>query len=99
MKATTSSGRIKLSKEDGQGLRRLTEEVRGRLCEIVLILSHSGGKPLVQDGSIQFGSSKRPVLAMDGPGDWMEIVVGKDGEDACYGVFGGEPFYENPCGS
>jgi hypothetical protein len=31
--------------------------------------------------------------------DWLEIVEGKDGEEACYGVIGGEAFYENPCGS
>lgn len=99
MTTKAQSGRIKPSKEDGERLRRLSEEVRGRLCEIALILTHSGGRPLPHDGSLQFGSSKRPVPAMGGSGDWMEIVVGKDGEEACYGVFNGEPFYENPCGS
>jgi hypothetical protein len=97
-KKIAKSGRVKLSKEDGQRLRRLSEEIRSRLFEIALILTHSGGKP--QDGNtICFGSSKHPVPAAGGPGDWMEITVGKDGEEACYGVIGGEPFYESPCGS
>jgi hypothetical protein len=99
MNARPLSTKVKLSSEDGQRLRRLSEEIRGRLCEIALILSRSGGKPLPPDGSIQFGSAKRPVPAMGGPGDWMEITVGKDGEEACYGVINGEPFYESPCGS
>jgi acyl-CoA reductase-like NAD-dependent aldehyde dehydrogenase len=99
MNAKAHAAKVKLSPDDGQRLRRLSEEIRGRLCEIALILTRSGGKPLAQDGSIQFGSAKRPVPAMGGPGDWMEITVGKDGEEACYGVIGGEPFYESPCGS
>jgi len=98
MSDATPAARVKLSDEDGHRLRRLSEEVRGRLAEIALILTHSGGKPLPIDGSIQFGSAKRPMPAMRASGDWMEITVGKDFEEACYGVIGGEPFYESPCG-
>lgn len=98
MNAATPATKVNLSDEDGQRLRRLSEEVRGRLAEIALILTHSGGKALPTDGSIQFGSANRPMPAMAASGDWMEITVGKDGEEACYGVFGGEPFYESPCG-
>jgi hypothetical protein len=97
--SATPVTRVTLSKEDGHRLRRLSEEIRGRLAEIALILTHSGGKPLPTDGSIQFGSAGRPMPAMSDSGDWMEITMGKDGEEACYGVFDGEPFYENPCGS
>lgn len=98
MKKKARSGRVELGSEDAQRLRRLSEEIRSRLFEIALVLSRSGGRPLPQDGSIKFGSSKRPVPVMGGQ-DCLEIVEGKDGGEACYGVIGGEAFYENPCGS
>ena len=97
MKKKAKSGRGKLSSEDAYRLRRLSEETRSRLLEIALILAHAGAKAVPPDGSISFDSGRRPVPRAGGPGDRMEIVEGKDGEETCYGVIGGEEFYESPC--
>jgi len=99
MKKKAKSARGKLGSEDAYRLRRLSEEARSRLLEIALILAHAGAKAVPPDGSIRLDSVRLPVPTAGGPGDWMEIVEGKDGEETCYGVIGGEPFYESPCTS
>jgi hypothetical protein len=89
------------SSEDTYRLRRLSEEVRGRLFEIALILSRTTANVAIpKDGVVKF----MPRQANPGAagGDWVEVIVTDDGHgnpvEACYGEIGGQAFAESPCG-
>lgn len=88
-----------ISFDDIQRLARLSEEVRGRLAEISMILSRATGDPNVEKGTIRGFTPKgvKSKKASNRSGDWMEIMD-VDGVEACYGVINGKPFAESPCG-
>ncbi|KQY21680.1 MULTISPECIES: hypothetical protein [Rhizobium/Agrobacterium group] len=85
--------------DDIQRLARLSEEVRGRLAEISMILSRATGEASVEKGQILKFTPKgvRNKTTSNRSGDWMEIID-VDGVEACYGVIDGKPFAESPCG-
>jgi hypothetical protein len=87
--------RYKLQAEDADRMRRLSEEVRGRLLEMALITSRTVGLELGSSAVVKFVPHKRTKLVAGG--DWMEIVD-VDGVEACYGVIDGQAFAESPCG-
>jgi hypothetical protein len=88
-----------ISIDDVNRLRRLSEEVRGRLVEISLIIAHNTALPLKDTANIQFKPPKVSNRVRDaGGGDWVEIGE-VDGFEYCYGVIGGKPFAESPCGA
>jgi hypothetical protein len=86
--------------EDIQRLRRLSEEVRSRVFEINLIMTHIAQMPHRhgQAAYIRPGDPKKKTQDA-GAGDWMEIIVAPDGTDCCYGEIGGKAFAECPCGA
>jgi hypothetical protein len=97
----TKSGYVGPSSEDAYRLRRLSEEVRGRLFEIALILSRTTANVAIpKDGVVKF--IPRQASGDAGAGDWIDIIVTDDGHgnpvEACYGVSGGVAFAESPCG-
>jgi hypothetical protein len=85
--------------EDVNRLRRLSEEIRGRLVEVALIVAHNNALALKDTTNIKFTPPKVLNKVRDASGgDWIEIgeVVGNE---YCYGVIGGRPFAESPCGA
>jgi hypothetical protein len=79
-------------------LNRLSEEVRGRLAEMALIitrvagLEHTGGavgKFVPREGT--------EVQKAAGGFDWLEIVEVVPGFDCCYGSIGGQTVLSCPC--
>ena len=85
-----------ISIDDIQRLARLSEEIRGRLAEISMILSRATGDPNVEKGTIR-GFTPKGVTSSNRSGDWMEIMD-VDSVEACYAVINGKPFAEIPCG-
>ena len=86
---------------DLQRLARLSEEIRGRLAEISMILARVSGDTRIENGPVQKFipkgvKSKNNASARSG--DWMEIIA-VDGVESCYGVIDGKPFAESPCGA
>lgn len=96
--AGTDSTRYQLDPEDAQRMRRLTEEVRGRLLEMAMITARTAGVELRGSAAIRFVPHKAAADAEADPGDWMEIDE-VDGVEVCYGVIGGQAFAESPCGA
>jgi hypothetical protein len=90
--------RAELSDEQGERLRRLSEEIRGRLLEIALITARDLGIRLNDNSVIKFvPKGSQSDRADAGAGDWMEIED-VDGFEVCYGSIGGHAFAESPCG-
>jgi hypothetical protein len=90
-----------LQKEDAQRLRRLSEEIRGRLVEVALIATRSVGKQIPKNADIRFVPGTKAKALDASSGDWMEIItvdVNGDTVEACYGEIDGKPFAESPCG-
>jgi hypothetical protein len=89
-----------LLKEDAQRLRRLSEEIRGRLVEVALITMR--GKQIPKNGDIRFVPGTRKKAMDASSGDWVEIIevdVNGTTVEACYGEINGVPFSESPCGA
>ncbi len=84
------------SPEDAQRLNRLSEEVRGRLLEIALIMARVGGKDY--DGGAVGKFVPRETTPLEAAsGGWIEIVDFPDGTSGCYGELDGRPFVAIPC--
>jgi hypothetical protein len=94
--------RYPLQFEDALRIQRLSEEVRGRLLEIALIVSRTVGLRLGSNPVIKFapcGVMSKTQNAETGMArDWVE-VIDVDGVEACYGEIGGQSFAESPCGA
>ncbi|GAA1236781.1 hypothetical protein GCM10009665_28700 [Kitasatospora nipponensis] len=90
--------------EDMQRVDRLSEEVRGRLYEIALIVSRTVGVQAPTGHVEKFVPREAVPLtgrhadADAGGGDWVEIGE-VDGTEYCYGEIGGQAFAESPCGA
>ncbi|MDV4159957.1 hypothetical protein ELI38_04240 [Rhizobium leguminosarum] len=84
---------------DLQRLVRLSEEVRGRLAEISMIVARASGNTEMENAPVRKFTAKgvKSKNASTRAGDWMEIID-VDGVEACYGVINGKPFAESPCG-
>lgn len=95
--ADTERTRAELSDEDAQRLRRLSEEVRGRLLEVALIVTRNLGLPMRPNSLVSFVPRETDPTEDAGAGDWMEIGE-VDGVEYCYGSIGGHSFAESPCG-
>ncbi|MFD5797930.1 hypothetical protein ACFWIO_31275 [Streptomyces diastatochromogenes] len=95
------AGRSTMQPEDMQRVDRLSEEVRGRLHEIALIISRTVGNepPKGRVGKFVPREAVQMVKkhANASRGDWMEIGE-VDGVEYCYGEIGGQAFAESPCG-
>ena len=85
-----------LSAEDAQRLQRLSAEVRDRLREIAETAARPVGVQLHDAALIRF--EPRDAGSTVDSGDWVEIID-VDGFEVCYGVMGGVPFSESPCGA
>jgi hypothetical protein len=90
-----------LLKEDAQRLRRLSEEIRGRLVEVALITTRAVGKQIPKYADIRFVPGSKTKAMDASSGDWIEIIevdVNGTTVEACYGEIDGVPFAESPCG-
>ncbi|HEY0124823.1 MAG TPA: hypothetical protein VGC14_24270 [Rhizobium sp.] len=85
---------------DLQRLARLSEEIRGRLAEISMIMARVTGESQIEKAPVQKFTAKgaKNKSASARSGDWVEIID-VDGVEACYGVVNGKPFAESPCGA
>jgi len=91
---TENPNRTELSPEDAQRLNRLSEEVRGRLTEMVSIIGRTTGNDDFGVGEItKFEPRTAAKSAADSSGGWMEIfeVFGIQG---AYGHIEGHWFVE-----
>jgi hypothetical protein len=88
--------------DDAQRIVRLSEEIRGRLQEIGMIVNRTAGvespkghvaRFIARDAGLRLEPSEGA-----GADDWVEIIE-VDGVESCYGVSGGRPFAESPCGA
>jgi len=94
--------RHEMQPEDARRIVRLSEEVRSRLSEIGMIINRTAGTASPKGSVLKF-IARDAGLRLDtrgdgGTGDWVEIIE-VDGVEACYGVIGGHPFAESPCGA
>ncbi len=95
----TTPNRTELGAEDRSRIRRLTEEVQGRLEEIALIATRAHGKRLDEDAIRKFVPHRseardEPVIVE------VEIVEFPDGGTACLVVLSDDSsFVEIPCQS
>ena len=92
----------KLEMEDALRLRRLADEIRGRLLESALIVTRAVGKQIPKNADIRFVPGTKTKVLDASSGDWVEIItvdVNGDTVEACYGVQDGVPFGESPCGA
>ena len=81
---------------DADRIVRLSEEIRGRLQEIGMIVNRTAGS---SDGRVvRFVAREATMKQESTEGDWMEIIE-VDGVEACYGVIDGQAFAESPCGA
>jgi hypothetical protein len=84
--------------EDSQRLARLSEEVRGRLAEIALIMGRVTGEDV--GGGLITKFVPREGAETDSAsshGDWMEIIAFPNGQEGCHGSIGGHEFISIPC--
>jgi hypothetical protein len=91
-----------LEKEDALRLRRLSDEIRGRLVEVGLIVTRAVGKQIPKNADIRFVPGTKTKAMDASSGDWVEIItvdVNGDTVEACYGVIDGKPSAESPCGA
>lgn len=84
-----------LSVEDRQRMRRLSEEVRGRLEEMALITARALGVPLANDAVRKFvpvdtGTDEAHVVH-------VEIIDNPDGTHGCYTEFDDGSAVCEPC--
>jgi hypothetical protein len=88
--------------DDAQRIVRLSEEIRGRLQEIGMIVNRTAGVDSPKGHVARFvarDAGLRLETRTDaGADDWVEIIE-VDGVEACYGVIDGRPFAESPCGA
>jgi hypothetical protein len=92
--AEESSTRYELAPEDAQRLSRLSEEVRGRLTEMVSIIGRIAGDDDFSVGEITAFEPRTAAKSVDdGSGGWMETfeIFGHKGS---YGHIGGEWFVQ-----
>jgi hypothetical protein len=86
---------VELSTEDRQRMRRLTEEVRGRLEEMALITARTLGVPLSPDAVRKFvpvaAEADRPHVVH------VEIIDNPDGTHGCYTEFEDGSAVCEPC--
>ena len=105
--AENAPTQVKLQAEDAQRVRRLTEEVRGRLEEMALIVSRALGRNLETNAVRKFvpvtrATDEGPAAAAATSDHllYIELVGQPDGSTACVlHCPGHEVFIENPCGS
>ena len=92
------SPRVKLLAEDHERLQRLSEEVRGRIEEMALILARNAGIKL--DASAVRKFVPQQSVAADSPVVEVEIFDLPDGTHGCHVTTAdGGGFSEYPCGS
>lgn len=98
--ADSNPNRHDVPPEDAARLDRLSEEVRGRLAEIGMILSRVSGNAPGGGAVIGFvpREAKKAKVEAAASGDWVEIVDIEPNTNYCYGEIGGEKFAESPCG-
>ena len=86
---------VELSVEDRQRMRRLTEEVRGRLEEMALITARTLGVPLTPGSVRKFV----PVPAATDQAHvvHVEIIDNPDGTHGCYTEFDDGSAICEPC--
>lgn len=108
----TTPTQVQLGPEDAARMRRLTEEVQGRLEEMALIAARAVGRTLERDAVRQFVPRRVPragmtaadeaaVLPPDAGDDllYIEVTTNPDGSKACaLHCPGHAVFVENPCG-
>lgn len=98
--AESNPNRHDVQPDDAQRLDRLSEEIRGRLQEIGLIVARVTGTEQSGGAVVKFvprEAKKAHVDAEDS--DWVEIVDIEPDTNYCYGSIGGEKFAESPCGA
>lgn len=94
----TSPNRYELDADDAERLRQLSQEVRSRLRESAQIAARAVGIDVGENAIVKFLPRKTRDDPDAGAGDWIEIIE-VDGVEVCYGVIGGQPFAESPCGA
>ena len=75
--------RVELAPEDAARMRRLTEEVSGRLREMALIFGRTVGVQIGPDVIPRF-APVRPAKEADSPRVDTEIIDLPDGTHCCY---------------
>ncbi len=98
--ADSNPNRHEVPQEDVERLDRLSEEVRGRLAEIGMIVARIAGDGRGASAVVSFVPREAQRVAVEAAapgGDWMEIVDTPTG-NYCYGSIGGHNFMDCPCG-
>jgi len=94
----SNSNRYMVSQEDAQRLDRLSEEIRGRLTEMALIMARVSGSEYSGGAVTKFVPRKAvQTHELVASSDWIEIVEIVPGYNCCYGSVGGQTVLNCPC--
>lgn len=91
----SGSDRVELTAEDRQRMRRLSEEVRGRLEEMALITARTLGIRLTDDSVRKFVPVEQ--AADEAHVVHVEIIDNPDGTHGCYTEFDDGTAICEPC--
>lgn len=90
--------RKEIGAADAERLSRLSEEIRGRLAEIALIVTRVSGANYDGEAVGRFTPrGSRAATDHSAAYDWIEIVEILPGFDCCYGSIGGKTVLSCPC--
>src|SRR5690348_5603057 len=90
--------RKEIGAADAERLNRLSEEIRGRLAEIALILTRVSGAKYDGEAVGRFTPrGSRVATEHSAAHDWIEIVEILPGFECCYGSIEGKAVLSCPC--
>lgn len=93
-----SGERKEIDAEDAARLDRLSEEVRGRLAEMALIVARVSGVDYSGEAVGRFTPrGSRPAKEHSATSEWIEIVEILPGFNCCYGSLEGKTVLSCPC--
>jgi hypothetical protein len=93
-----TGGHKEIGAADAERLDRLSEEIRGRLAEIALIVTRVSGAKYDGEAVGSFTPrGSRAATEHSAAYDWIEIVEVLPGFNCCYGSIDGKTVLDCPC--